>query len=532
MAGCALLAACCVIACGRNPEAQAATHTRKALAAVSAGKLADAIIEYRLAIEAKPQSGDAHLALADTYFKVGDFRHAVESYVRAADLLSTRLDVQVKTGTLLLAGGRFDDAKVRAERALAIAPNDIDAHVLLANALAGLRNPEGAVKQIQEAIALDPSRSTTYTSLASIEIGRGRQEAAEEAFRKAIELDETSAMAHLSIGNFYWASGKLADAERELTRALALQPDNVVTRQILAGFFATTNRPAQAEEHLKKVFELNPTAEAGLTLADFYLGRNDRAAARTLLTQLASRDDTKTRATLRLASLDHAAGQKDRAYEQVNTVLAADSRNLDALLAKSSLLLTDGKEKRLWPPPRRPWNITTSPPRAYAVGKARTALRQVDAAIRAYENTVRLNPRAVVAKVALAELHLASGRSQASLGFAQEALKAEPENPDARLALAKGYIARGDAARASTELDRLAAKYPNSAAILVQIGIVKARQNNAAAARRSFEQALKLDPEDADAMSGLIALDLSAKHVRAAKRIEEYMSRPRHRRTC
>ncbi len=494
---------------------------------MAAGKASDAIIEYRLAVEATPQAGDIHLALAETYLKVADLQHSVQSYIRAADLLPDRLDVQLKTGTLLLAGGRFDDAKVRAERAVKIAPNDVEAHVLLANAWAGLRNPDAALTQIEEALALDPKRGATYTSLANIEIGRGRSEAAEQAFKRAIELDDQSAAAHLAAGNFYWASGRMADAERELTRGLTLQPGNVIVREILAAFYTASNRPAEVEVQLKKLFELTGTPQSGLALVDFYLNRNDLTNARALLATLKSRADTKNQAEVRLASIDHAAGQTSKAYTQLDEVLANDDNNLDALLAKSSMLLTDRRiDDALAAATLATQTHADSAAAFYAVGKAQTARRQVDAAIAAYDTASRLNPRAAAPKVALAELHLVAGRPQTSLGFAQDVLRAEPENPDARLSLAKGYIASGDLARAKNELEQLSVKYPKSAAILVQQGIILAHQKDAAA-RQYFEQALQLEPENTQAMSGLVALDLAGKKPEEARaKIDTYLARP------
>ena len=75
--------------------------------------------------------------------------------------------------------------KVRAEKALAAAPSDIDSHILLANSLSGLRNVEAAVAQIEEAIGLDPQRSATYSTLGAIEVGRGRTAAAEEGVQES-----------------------------------------------------------------------------------------------------------------------------------------------------------------------------------------------------------------------------------------------------------------------------------------------------------------------------------------------------------
>ena len=87
--------------------------------------------------------------------------------MRAADVLTNRADVQLKAGALLLIGGRFDDAKVRAEKALALSAEDVDAHILLGNALAGLNNIDGAIAEVQEAIRLAPTRASFGTRISA-----------------------------------------------------------------------------------------------------------------------------------------------------------------------------------------------------------------------------------------------------------------------------------------------------------------------------------------------------------------------------
>jgi hypothetical protein len=55
---------------------------------------------------------------------------------------------------------------------------------------------------------------------------------------------------------------------------------------------------------------------------------------------------------------------------------------------------------------------------------------------------LRINPRATAAKVALARLHLASGRADTSVGLAEEALTLDPKNLEARLTVVRGLLAR------------------------------------------------------------------------------------------
>src|SRR5262245_49630256 len=170
----------------------------------AAGKNAEAIIQYRNALDKEPKAGDVRLKLADAYLKQGEVAKGVQEYIRAADVVSDPA-VQLKAGSLLLMAGRFDDAKVRAEKVLAADSKNVDAQVLLANSLAGLKDLDGAVSELEEAIQLNPDRSATYANLGQLELGRGNRDSAEQAFKRAVELAPKAAPSHLALASFYWS---------------------------------------------------------------------------------------------------------------------------------------------------------------------------------------------------------------------------------------------------------------------------------------------------------------------------------------
>ena len=504
-------------ACSRDPQALKARYLRSAESYASKGKLVEAAIEYQNALQADPRDGEVRLKLAETYAKVGDGRRAATEFVRAADVLLDRVDVQVRAGNLLLFGQRFDDAKVRAEKALAIAPRDVEAQILLANSLAGLKDLNAAVAEIEEAIELEPERGATYANLGVLEVGRGHWDAAEAAFKKAIELDERSAQAQLALANFYWAGRRVNDAEQSLKRALALEPQNTLVLRSMANFAMALNRPDEAETHLKKIAEITKAPEAVITLADFYIARKDEATARSLLQSLDGSSVVATPVAIRLAALDHAAGRKDDAYAKLDRVLAIDKTNLQALLVKSTMFLSDGRrDEALTPAEQAVQAHSDSTAAFFTLGRVQAARNQTDAAIAAYREALRLNPHATGAQVALARLHLASGKPTESVGFAQDAVKADPQNPEARLALVRSLIARGDLQRADPELARLLSEYPNAASLHVQKGILLGRRRDLAGARKEFDAALTLDQNSIEALGGLVALDLAAKQPTTA----------------
>ena len=403
-----------------------------------------------------------------------------------------------------------------------------EAQILLANALAGLKDLNAAVAEIEEAIKLAPDRSATYANLGVLEVSRGKRDAAERAFKKAIELDERSAVAHLALANFYWLSGRLKDAEQSLTTALGLEPDNTLILRAMANFAITQNRPDDAEKHLKKIVEVTKSPDATIALADFYIARKDEATARTLLDPLHESGDGLASASIRLAALDHAAGRKDEAYATLDKVLANDKTNLQALLIKSTMLLSDGRrDDALVPAELAVHSHGESTAAFFTLGRVQVARNQTDAAISAYNEALRLNPRATGAQIALARLHLATGKAGESVSFAQDAVKSDPRNPGARLTLVRGLLARGDLQQAAPEIARLSSEYPNMAAVHVQKGVLLARQKDLSGARKEFEAALRLEPASVEALGGMVALDFAAKQPAAAvSRVNDRSNRP------
>ena len=105
--------------------------------------------------------------------------------------------------------------------------------------------------------------------------------------------------------------------------------------------------------------------------------------------------------------------------------------------------------------------------------------------------------------------------------LAAEALSNEPTNANAQLVYTRGLLRRGELDRAAVELKQLSARFPSSAVVRTEMGMLLGRRHDYAGARAAFEQALQLQPDNLEALDGLLALDLQAKdYVRAKARVD------------
>ena len=516
-----LLASVQLSACS-NPESQKLEHVKAGDEYVKEKKYDFAVVEYANAVRIDPKFGEARLKLAETYERMDNIQAAFPEFIRAADALPDNRDAQLKATELLLLARRFDDAKSRTEALLAKNPKDIDAMLLRANAMAGLRDARGAVAEIEEALKISPDNSRAFVSLGAVQTHGGEAKQAEAAFRQAIALDPDSVNAKLALANFLWGAQRGPEAEELLKDVLAKEPKHLLANRMLGMLYLGSKRLAEAEQPLKNVAEASNTPAARFQLADYYaaLGRTNEAAV--LLNALTKEPPSSAEAELRLAALDYSQKRMAEAHSRLDALLTQTPNYAPALVMKSQWLV---KENKLDEALERAKAAVMADPQSagahFALAVAHDRRHEVADAIKSYQEVLRLNPRAVSAQVELSRLNLLAGNSAGAQRFAEEARQAQPANLDARVALVRSLLAAGNSSRAQIEIASLLKDAPDAAMVHALNGMHQARVNNAKAARIAYERALELSPGFLEAVSGLTYLDLLAKDTASAiKRLD------------
>jgi tetratricopeptide (TPR) repeat protein len=511
-----LLLALSAGACARDPEARKQRFFESGTKYFDAGKYREAVIEYQNAIQIDPRFGAARQRLAESLEKLNQHSQALEEYVRAADLLPEDVKLQVTAGNYLLAARRFDDAKVKAEFVLERNPREVEAQVLLGNALAGLRSLDQAIEEIEEAIRLDPSRGATYTNLAILEVSRGRLDAAEAAFKRAVELAPTWVQGHLALANHFWSTGRVADSERVLRTAYALEPQNVLVNRAFALFLIANNRAAEAEPYVQA---LATSGASPFALADYYLLQNRPGDAINQLQRLRDQSAMADAASLRMAQAYESQKDYVSAHRIVDEILQRSPTDAKGLLLKGRLLAQQGKSDEALAQFKTAAEANPdSAELQFALGGSYASRSDLENARSAYQRVVQLNPRAAAAQTELAKLDLASGKPSGSVQLAKDAVRNEPGNLAAQLTLARALVATGDFVAAEKLLASLLKDHPGVAAVHVQQALLLNARHETTPARREFERALELDRLSLEALSGLVALDIAARDVPAARR--------------
>ena len=185
-------------------------------------------------------------------------------------------------GALFGQSGRHSDAINANQKAVALSPQDAEAHYNLGVSLQTLGTLEEAEASFIQAIALNPDYAEAHSNLGATLREQGRLKESEASFRQAIVLKPDYDKAHSNLGVMLQELGRLDEAEASNRQAIVLKPDFSLAHYNLGITLHELGRLGEAEACFRQSIALKPDyAEAhsnlGITLKE--LDRLDEAEA-------------------------------------------------------------------------------------------------------------------------------------------------------------------------------------------------------------------------------------------------------------
>lgn len=230
------------------PEGNYLAYNNRGLARFKAGRVDDALSDYRESLAINPTWAESNNNLGYTLAQIGRPAEAIPFYEHALQTKPDQLEIRNNLANALSDVGRLDDAVREYEAVLARAPTHV-------NALNGLGVALAMQGHLPEAVA---------------------------KFERVLRIDPQNAGAHSNLGNAYALMGKPAEAIAHYQLVLAARPDDAQTLNNLANTFAATGRLEEAVAQYRRAIAImptNPTAHANLGSALARLGRRDEAIA-------------------------------------------------------------------------------------------------------------------------------------------------------------------------------------------------------------------------------------------------------------
>jgi tetratricopeptide (TPR) repeat protein len=270
------------------------------------------LVLFRSVLDRNPGSILAHNTLGNEFELAGQFGAAETEYRAALALSPDDADAHNNLGSVWSKmPGRRGDAIAQLEEALRLRPGDGLAHYNLANAWA--EEPgrgDDAAAQYREALRLEPDNALAHYNLGNLELKLpGRQNEAIAQYRETLRLRPDLAEAHNNLGNALSGMPDRAnEAAAEYQAALRLKPDYAEAHYNLGNIWMNVpGRMADAAAEFETALRLRPdngaihfnlaiallnlpgrTSEAAAHLEAFLRFQPDNATARQILAQIRS----------------------------------------------------------------------------------------------------------------------------------------------------------------------------------------------------------------------------------------------------
>jgi tetratricopeptide (TPR) repeat protein len=341
-----------------QPMGQVAVLVAQGFKLLDQRDAAGAEAAFREAIEIQPELADAHRGLGMALWARGQGSAALRELNVAARLapndavshfalgklawtLSRQPELAADAGRRLSSADYQATALAEVSRAVALRPDDAEAHLALTEIYLETGNKSSALEEARKAAELahtPPLRIQARLALGHAYFAVGEENNAELAFMAALHADPMLADAHLGLGQVRLAQRRLPEAEQELRRAMGLAPDSAAPYALLAELLVKTGRPGQARGLLEKAAALDPgDVESRYRLAVVLSDVGEARRAEELLGYIVNLrpDFFAAREQLGLSLLRR--GDRDGAAQQANAILvrrprAAEGHRLMALL--------------------------------------------------------------------------------------------------------------------------------------------------------------------------------------------------------
>lgn len=194
----------------------------RALESLSESNPDRAITELRAEVRHRPNSAQAHFALGQAYFNLGNYPLAEPEFKRVIELQPQDPGARFDLGMVYLSEKRMDDAKAMFTQMLAQNANDADAHYGLGLALADEGKYQAAIEELKTALRLGPQASGVYYELGRCYAKLGMHDDAIAAYlnekKNGDDPDVEAALA-----DAYQAKGMMQEAEEARTKAAQLK---------------------------------------------------------------------------------------------------------------------------------------------------------------------------------------------------------------------------------------------------------------------------------------------------------------------
>ncbi len=343
----------------------------------------------------------------------------------------------------------------------------------------------------------------------------GRPDEAISKYRRVLELAPSLASAYVNLGALFYSQGKIDDAYRTFARGVEIAPADRILLTNAAAVAQQLGKSPEALTYVDRALEKNPRDATLYSIRAAVLrslGRNDDALAALQQAVQIAPDDPKLQFSL--GNLLYQSGKKEGAIASFRRAIELDRNYLRAYYNLGAVLFESGRYQEAL----QAYRVALGPieqsfairepvdpihSRAFAnLGAIYLNQKQYEQAREAYQKSLRLDPNDAAAHYNLGFIEYTTGKLDRAEEEYRKALAGDPSLPLAYLHLGDIANRRGDTEKAVRLLREGLPRFDRQSKLraLHIMGRALLAHSDRRGARASFEEALREEPNDAEAL--------------------------------
>ncbi len=260
-------------------QEQSLTDMRRGMGEMSAANYQAAANSFARAVVKNAKDPLPYILLGASLYWAGKVDDAISEYKEALRLNPNHPLAYQLLG--IAAGWKGDVSQAQSYflKANQLDPNKADTHMNLGSTYAVQRNWDKSLEHFRRAVELSPRSPLFHYQLGTLYENLGRDALAEESFKKALHYFSNYEDAMLSLGALYEKLNRPQEALKYYKRAVKTKPGDFVARLRYGFLLVKQGQPDLARQVINQAFSITRFKEDGLALNAVYRANGNSAQA-------------------------------------------------------------------------------------------------------------------------------------------------------------------------------------------------------------------------------------------------------------
>jgi tetratricopeptide (TPR) repeat protein len=466
--------------CSFDPKVAAKKYVATGNKYYDRAKYKDASIMYRRALSKDMRNGDAWYHLGLTNMKLSLYPEARRDFSRAMEIDPTNTDAIIKLGDIDLVYYMLDsrgnkalltDLKELTQTLLKKDPKSFDGLRFSGYIALMEKDMKTAIQKYEAANQVKPHQPEMVLSLVQALFADNRPEDALKYANDLIDQQKTYGPIYDLVYVYDLRTNHPEQGEALLKKKIQNNPTQALYYLQLAFHYYMTNRKDEMTSTLARLTNDKKTfPQAHLLIGDYYLKVRDYNSALQQY-QMGEKENGKDKRVYqkKMVEVLGSQGKNQEASKIVADLLKQDPKDPETIAMHATLLLQTGDRRQIKSVIGELQPLISKMPGSttlhYNLGRAYMATgdpQSSDQARMQFLEALKIEPRYIPARVALAELQLIRNEAGKAVQTAEEVIAMDQTNLTARLIRANGLISMRENAKAREELNMALKMYPKS----------------------------------------------------------------------